>query len=72
MRTLDLDALHIFRTVAEQGGITRAAAKRSSAHAASDSMHAIASVVTATIASPERIAPWGLARRTSALSAPAR
>jgi DNA-binding transcriptional LysR family regulator len=27
MRTLDLDALHIFRTVAEQGGITRAAAK---------------------------------------------
>ena len=25
MRTLDLDALHIFRTVAEQGGITRAA-----------------------------------------------
>ena len=27
MRTLDLDALHIFRTVAEQGGITRAATK---------------------------------------------
>lgn len=27
MRTLDLDALHIFRTVAQQGGITRAAAK---------------------------------------------
>lgn len=27
MRTLDLDALHIFRTVAEQGGITRAAVK---------------------------------------------
>lgn len=27
MRTIDLDALHIFRTVAEQGGITRAAAK---------------------------------------------
>jgi DNA-binding transcriptional LysR family regulator len=27
LRTLDLDALHIFRTVAEQGGITRAAAK---------------------------------------------
>jgi DNA-binding transcriptional LysR family regulator len=27
MRTLDLEALHIFRTVAEQGGITRAAAK---------------------------------------------
>ena len=27
MRTLDLDSLHIFRTVAEQGGITRAAAK---------------------------------------------
>ncbi len=27
MRTLDLDALHIFRTVAEQGGITRAARK---------------------------------------------
>ncbi len=27
MRTLDLEALHIFRTVAQQGGITRAAAK---------------------------------------------
>ena len=27
MRTLDLEALHIFRTVAEQGGITRAAVK---------------------------------------------
>ena len=27
MRTLDLDSLHIFRTVAELGGITRAAAK---------------------------------------------
>jgi DNA-binding transcriptional LysR family regulator len=27
MRTLDLEALHIFRTVAEQGGITRAATK---------------------------------------------
>ncbi|MGZ5083930.1 MAG: LysR substrate-binding domain-containing protein, partial [Usitatibacter sp.] len=27
MRILDLEALHIFRTVAEQGGITRAAAK---------------------------------------------
>jgi DNA-binding transcriptional LysR family regulator len=27
LRTLDLDSLHIFRTVAEQGGITRAAAK---------------------------------------------
>lgn len=27
MRTLDLEALHIFRTVAEQGGVTRAAAK---------------------------------------------
>jgi DNA-binding transcriptional LysR family regulator len=27
MRTLDLESLHIFRTVAEQGGITRAAAK---------------------------------------------
>lgn len=27
MRTLDLDALHIFRTVAQQGGITRAAVK---------------------------------------------
>lgn len=27
METLDLDALHIFRTVAEEGGITRAAAK---------------------------------------------
>ena len=27
MNTLDLDALHIFRTVAEEGGITRAAAK---------------------------------------------
>jgi DNA-binding transcriptional LysR family regulator len=27
MRTLDLEALHIFRTVAEQGGITRAALK---------------------------------------------
>jgi DNA-binding transcriptional LysR family regulator len=27
MDTLDLDALHIFRTVAEEGGITRAAAK---------------------------------------------
>src|SRR3954451_1695202 len=27
MRTLDLEALHIFRTVAEEGGITRAAAK---------------------------------------------
>ena len=27
MITLDLDALHIFRTVAEQGGITKAAAK---------------------------------------------
>jgi DNA-binding transcriptional LysR family regulator len=27
MRTLDLDALHIFCTVAEEGGITRAAAK---------------------------------------------
>lgn len=27
MRTLDLEALHIFRTVAEQGGITRAARK---------------------------------------------
>jgi DNA-binding transcriptional LysR family regulator len=27
MRTIDLDALHIFRTVAEHGGITRAAAK---------------------------------------------
>ena len=27
MRTIDLDALHIFRTVAEAGGITKAAAK---------------------------------------------
>ncbi len=27
MRTLDLEALHIFRTVAQQGGITRAAVK---------------------------------------------
>ena len=27
MRTIDLEALHIFRTVAQQGGITRAAAK---------------------------------------------